>query len=85
MTEKIKKNNMAKLDEAAVEMISGGVDNPFAASDEYLRKELGLTDQQFRNMTSAGTYSRGFYVDKLNPDQKAEYERIMDGSMTASK
>ena len=85
MTEKMKKNDMFKLDDTDLEMINGGVDDPFAASDEYLRKELGLTDQQFRNMTSAGTYSRGFYVAKLNENQRAEYERLMDGSITASK
>ena len=81
----MRKLDMFELNEAAMEMINGGAADPFAASDEYLRKELHLTDQQFRNMTSAGTYSRGFYVAKLNENQRAEYERIMNGSMTASK
>jgi len=83
MSEEKKSPIMAELKDADLENISGGVDEVFTASDEYLKNQLNLTDQQFYNMTSKGTYSRSFYVEKLTPEQRAKYDKIMSDSMNA--
>ena len=74
-----------KVNISDLENVVGGVADPFAASDAYLKEQLNLTDQQVQNMTSAGLYSRGFYVDKLNPEQRAEYDRLRDNIMSVAE
>ena len=71
-------DGITAITDESLDLVSGGVTNPLEASDQYLIETLGLTDQQAQNMTSAGTFSRSFYVAKLNETQRAEYESLID-------
>lgn len=75
--------NMEKLSEAMIENVSGGVQDVQAALNDYLVKALNLTEMQAHNMASQGKVSRDYYVAKLTPEQKAEYEKIRSDILKA--
>ncbi len=75
--------NMKKLSEAMIENVTGGVQDVQTALNNYLVKTLNLTEMQAHNMASQGKVSRDYYVAKLTPEQKAEYDKIRTDIMKA--
>ncbi len=72
-----------ELTNEMLENVTGGVQDPQKPLNDYLTRVLNLTETQAYNMASQGKVSRDYYVAKLTPEQKAEYDRIQSDIMNA--